>query len=327
MTSYLSKVISISRFPMICGVVMIHSQIFSKSYISLFCGEILGRICVPFFFLISGYLFFQGYDNTIASYRKKLSRRVKTILIPYLLWNLIAYIVYAYGTGDMQPSQFLESFWIVTGKSGHSPADGPLWFLRTLIFLSVISPVLYVINRKRIIAWISPVIIIAWLFDLPGFHSGMVIAFCWFNLGAWLCLTKFDKAIKAPTYAFAVAVVALYIVMSIIELYTYKQGIVWFHNCVLIMGMLLFFVLPKFSVSRYMETLGGASFFMYCLHEMVIRCIQIIYHSSLSDSCNYLIIVIMTIILCVLAYYLLGQYCPRVLSVLTGSRQKSCYCG
>lgn len=321
MTSYLSKVISISRFPMICGVVMIHSQIFSQSYISLLCGEIYGRICVPFFFLISGYLFFQRYENTVVSYKKKVGKRVKTMLIPYLLWNLIAYIIYAYGTGDMQPSQFLESFWVVTGKSGHSPADGPLWFLRSLIFLSVISPVLYVINRKRYFARISPVIVIAWLFDLPGFQSGMIIGFCWFNLGAWLCITKLDNAIKTPTCAFAIVIVVLYILMATIELYIHDLNIVWFHNCVMIIGMLLFFVLPKFSVSRYLEHIGGASFFMYCLHEMVIRCIQIMYHSPLSDSCNYLIIVIMTIIVCVLIYYLLGRYCPKGLHILTGSRQ------
>ena len=161
MTSYISKIISTSRFPIILGIVMLHSYIIGKSYISLLFGLVYGSIGVPFFYLISGYLFYQGYRNSMLEYENKLKRRIKSLLIPYILWNIIAFIIYTFVTHDMQMSQFFESFWFVVGKNGHSPADGPLWFVRTLIFLSVISPIMYLINKNKYLRWMSPLFIIA----------------------------------------------------------------------------------------------------------------------------------------------------------------------
>lgn len=44
------------------------------------------------FCIISGYLFFQGL-NTVdcfkEKYKLKLKSRVRTLLVPYLLWNII----------------------------------------------------------------------------------------------------------------------------------------------------------------------------------------------------------------------------------------------
>lgn len=322
MNQYISKIISVSRFPLICGVVMIHSQIFDSSLISIFCGEIFGRICVPFFYMISGFLFFQHYDNSVTTYKAKIRKRIRTLLIPYLIWNTIAYIVYAYGTKDMHPNQFLESFWVVAGKGGHSPADGPLWFLRTLICLSVIAPIFYLINKWRYTAWLSPLLIVAWLFDVPGFQSGTIIGICWFNIGVWVHCTEIKNTIKEPSYIVAIAIIACYFVLALIELLFFNSKTTLYHNSVIIVGMLLFYALPKFSYSRLLEYIGGGSFFMYCLHEMIIESFRykISFSQSILNSCKYVIVITSTIILCMLIYYTLRRFCPRILLLLSGNR-------
>ena len=43
--------------------------------------------CVPFFFMISGYLFFRTYDK--SKWKEKMLSRVRTLLIPYMVWNAI----------------------------------------------------------------------------------------------------------------------------------------------------------------------------------------------------------------------------------------------
>lgn len=320
MNPYISKVISVSRFPMICGVVMIHSQIFERTNVSLFFGEMYGRICVPFFYLISGFLFFHGYKSLLGSYKEKLGKRVRSWLIPYILWNLIAYLIYTFITGDMVPSQILESFTVVSGKSGHSPADGPLWFLRTLMILSIISPLLYLINVKKYISWLSPILMMAWLLDAPGVKSGTIIGLLWFNLGAWFQLSNMERFVRKPSMKIAYSTLALYAILAFVEINCNMLTVIWYHKLVLVVGMLVFFVLPVFRVNSLFEVMGGVSFFMYCFHEMVIRCIQISCQLPFPDSVNYVIVVVSTIVICVLAYHLLRKICPKVLSTLIGSR-------
>lgn len=47
----------------------------------------LVETCVPFFFMISGYLFFRTYDK--SKWKEKLLSRVRTLFIPYMVWNAI----------------------------------------------------------------------------------------------------------------------------------------------------------------------------------------------------------------------------------------------
>lgn len=66
------KVISVIRFPLIIGVVFIHAHFTevdgisiyqtslypSYTFVSMLLSDVLARIAVPFFFFISGFLFF-----------------------------------------------------------------------------------------------------------------------------------------------------------------------------------------------------------------------------------------------------------------------------
>ena len=59
--------------------------------IRIFMCHVISRAAVPTFFLISGYYFFYKIkDFTFDNYKDKLKKRIRTILIPYLLWNAIA---------------------------------------------------------------------------------------------------------------------------------------------------------------------------------------------------------------------------------------------
>ncbi len=52
------------------------------------------RIAVPCFFLISGYLFFKKLEDwNLDMWKGKMVRRVHSLLIPYVLWNILAAIL------------------------------------------------------------------------------------------------------------------------------------------------------------------------------------------------------------------------------------------
>lgn len=100
-----SKTICFLRFPLIVGIVMIHSHYTELivegndlmkdanlpvyNFISYLFSEILAGTAVPLFFFLSGFLFFYKtatFSRTI--YEEKIKKRIRTLLVPYLFWNL-----------------------------------------------------------------------------------------------------------------------------------------------------------------------------------------------------------------------------------------------
>ena len=110
-TCQIFKVFDWLRFPLIAGVVFIHSFGIPFDYEALdflnlsgidcynlfrvSISKVLAHVCVPTFYFISGYLFFKGLETwDVEKYKQKLKRRVKTLLVPFLIWNTIS-ILYA----------------------------------------------------------------------------------------------------------------------------------------------------------------------------------------------------------------------------------------
>ena len=91
------------RFPMIVLVTFAHSygrvedsfallasDWNTYEFLKLLVSQTLVKVAMPVFFIMSGYLFFANVDKwDIAIYKKKIMRRVNTLLIPYLIWNLL----------------------------------------------------------------------------------------------------------------------------------------------------------------------------------------------------------------------------------------------
>lgn len=107
---------------------------------------------VPTFFLISAYLM----KKSAKPYKENIKKKVKTLLLPYLLWILI-YVMLEVVGNKVLPASFSD----VTKWSGvdwiknlvgipfiESPIYIPLWFVRDLFVLNLMAPVFdLVINR------------------------------------------------------------------------------------------------------------------------------------------------------------------------------------
>ena len=100
-TSYITAL----RFPLALLVVLIPTQ--SKIWQAAeaqdslwfsvpvhFLSRSLPAVAVPLFFAISGFLFFyQKQTFTLADQREKLRKRCVTLLLPYVVWNLLAFLM------------------------------------------------------------------------------------------------------------------------------------------------------------------------------------------------------------------------------------------
>ena len=138
----------------------------------------LGDSIVAVYFFISGYLFFAGRAWSWAVYGRKLQNRIHTLLIPYLLWNLLAIALVAgkslpcfasflsyEGTGvDWSWSNVLSCFWMYDGQLSAPPVgtedyeafvqvqpypiNTALWFVRDLMIVSLFAPLWRVLLNK-----------------------------------------------------------------------------------------------------------------------------------------------------------------------------------
>lgn len=222
MNQKVSSIITSVRFPLAVMVVYVHSfgegnVIISKidwrsfSFENLYdvirvlvSGTISG-IAVPTFFLISGYLFFQGLENwNWGIWRAKIARRIHTLMIPYLIWNVLRFIFNVLTVGALfihghKLEQFkawlsentgLFTLWAMpeTGMPVHTP----FWFIRDLIVLVVLSPLSYFFLRKKYTGCIViSALVVLYVGQLLPKISGLSISgLLFFNIGCWLAIRK-----------------------------------------------------------------------------------------------------------------------------------------
>jgi surface polysaccharide O-acyltransferase-like enzyme len=104
MTLYLSEKLKVLSAVSILLVLYIHSgfhadeiegMVFNESVQEMISGMI-GRCAVPLFYMISGYLFFYKIPNGMYSIFDKMKKRVRTLLIPYII---AAIFFIAFGVG------------------------------------------------------------------------------------------------------------------------------------------------------------------------------------------------------------------------------------
>ena len=98
-----SNAIAKLRFPLIVAVVLIHCNIsdynvavghlYGYKWFRLIAIHLVADVAVPAFFFIAGYLLYANIDFTWNNYVHKLRNRVKSLLVPYLLWNTICFLL------------------------------------------------------------------------------------------------------------------------------------------------------------------------------------------------------------------------------------------
>ena len=180
MTQQLSDKLRVMSAVSIVIVLYIHSAHYNGFYIreaapvslpvttplQTLLGYEIGRCAVPLFFAISGYLFFRDIDLG-SSWREaykalwpKMVKRVRTLLVPYLLAAWFAPLLflalehvpgisynYTFFTDTFNGS-LPDLLRMVYWDSGSGvPFAFQLWFLRDLIIIVALSPLLLLMAR------------------------------------------------------------------------------------------------------------------------------------------------------------------------------------
>lgn len=121
------------------------------------------RMAVPFFFVASGF-FLAGHIDESGWWRSALRKRVSTLLMPYvvlnMVWFVVKYSIHWYGVlkfgahADTLPFEWTLPLTIF-GLPPGGPVLGPLWYVRNLILLVVLSPLMvYVVRKSLVLSWV-----------------------------------------------------------------------------------------------------------------------------------------------------------------------------
>lgn len=150
----------------------------------------LGFTAVPAMSAISGYLFFQGASvRRPPDFARKLSRRVQSLVIPFLLWGTFFGLV-GYGAHQIYPELFANffrpqyGFWRTWGDVilgiNRTPLAFQLWFVRDLIVTAAVSPIIWFLIGRA--PWITLAVLLPlWILDydlLIFYRLDVLLFFC-----------------------------------------------------------------------------------------------------------------------------------------------------
>lgn len=170
-----------------------------------FVAHNLSDFAVPLFFLISGILYYNSAK--LYSYRELIKKKVKTLLFPYLAWNTIFFFAFFITVG-YSFLNFIQGLWYIP-RDGDFPVgvltqpwDGPLWFLRDLIIVFLIAPIIKWLTCKIKVIYIALLLFIymtklmSW-YVIPGVSITSILMF---SIGIYLAQTKYDWLSKIIDY-------------------------------------------------------------------------------------------------------------------------------
>ncbi len=291
---------------------------------------------VPLFFLISGFLFNRGNASlSAASYLGKLKSRIRTLVVPYVLWNVFAYIVrniikmtplgarYCSDTAAFGSFSMYEMF--------IEPSLVPLWFLRNLILLVLLVPAIYFLI-KRFGGFSLLLFVLAEMFGgeyMAGilyFSGGIYLSICCRGINP----DSYVRFFKVPAMIWGAAILLLFI----LQWFGHKidmGGLGLFTLCLKGMGDIsmailgMTFYLWSFSNLVERKPLAQSAFFIYAFHGIispyVIKIINIIHPDSFIGviGCYFADFVCIAVV-SICAFFVVKSIFPRLLWVLTGGR-------
>ena len=336
-----SQTISFLRFPLIIGVVFLHTDlrvscpdvrhltVFGE-FMALFNDFICG-ISVPLFFFISGYLFYKNWGE--GAYPQKIKRRIKTIFVPYVLWILIYFIIVLVlqllkpgfnlllhkQISDFSLTDFLYIFWDIRQVTGlatdqAAPLVGQFWFLQCLMVMVILSPAIRLLVRRGGIITLL-ILFIAYATDpLPG---------AWFTING----LSFSKLTRNKTLPFLLLALLFYMLNR--HVLPHETDCVYaIANIFLLSGILS---LTKRMVSKgswhIHAFLAGSSFFIFAIHRFFTALLTngarlgwFPTDTSFAAMATYLLGTLAVVVCSLAVYLLMHRLFPKITSPLTGGR-------
>lgn len=321
-----------------------------------FFGDTLGQIAVPGFFMVSAVLFYRSFSwNKLAA---KWRSRMKSILIPYMLWNFLYYAAYAIATRLPGISYFMgkEAVPVTAGAVYravfHYHYNPVFWYLYQLILLIVLAPVLYLLLKRKLtgMCFLGAVLLALWKkWNFPHLNMDALFYYSFGAFGAlhWKSLGRMGTEWSIPEHGVLKRVLGETAgrICGKLPLALFAASLVLFRGVIYIAGrpgsclymhplhtvllrfwgvclaMFLVRILPLGKAPNWMKS----NFFLYAIHFGWVRLLnkaaaKLFYGSGMAALLMFLFMPLFMVVISTCLGRLLKRFAPRVYEVMAGGR-------
>lgn len=288
--------------------------------------SIMGGIVMAWFFTVTGFLLMYGL--TFDNYPQKIKRRCFSLLIPYVLWQILIAlhnIVLAharYSIKDFLYQNFALVMW---------PFDGALWYVYAVFLLAILSPILLLIFRNKNIGFIFLICIVLFIqyrgnitnTTFQAVTNYGYIPNVLFYLPAFLIGAFYGKFFNELNSTDSLKYALLLLFTSRLLFFADFSSV-----ALLILPILGIYLIPTITKVSNLN-IYKLTFLIYALHQTIIGDLQsrilsilgLITHSAFCMNLfSRISILIIDIILSAVIYIVLRKICPLFLKLLTGGR-------
>ena len=320
------------------GVVVWHC--YCGSSIERWFIPIFSYWAVPWFFLISGYFLLSSFDrrNMAGFYMSKCT----SLLLPYLMWCLIGYLIYAIFSGWIIPFSIPDVFAL---RSPSPKFNRPLWYARALIvFMVIAGAILTMLRAMRIKDGLLRVFLLSMFFFVVVYFINQRIfqiygpgsSLIYFLMGVWLrwagnvsLFERWNKTVVRWSM----------LVLCMVAFLTFR--VIWFRaghsfsstgaggtllnnvsSCLMIVSLWLALDLVKLGAMREkVISVCGTSAFVYFFHRPLLTCL-IKYFQKYFVSLDglFILMVVLYAPFCSAFAFAVKRFCPKSYSILVGGR-------
>ncbi len=311
---------------------------FSEGFRNYISNCITG-FAVPLYFIISGALFFRDYKT--ENYLPKLKKRVRTLLLPYLIWNTLWLIfdlicsytpISNYFTGRQVISLDLGT---ILNAIFHYGRNLPFWFVFALMFFILLSPLFDLLLRNKYVG----IAVIVGIWGLSLFGIGLPTPFffkqnsiVFYLIGALIgkhCFAPFTRPRTKRTQAISLPIV----ILSTIPLFFFPKYRttpleIALDDILNLIGAFGFWFAADLFVHKLCRFYCiKTSFAVFALHVNVSAIVTKILFLLLPKRGifaipNFVLTVIITLTLIALFQWLMSRYFPKTASILFAANVK-----
>lgn len=346
-STYNSKKIAILNSVAIVLVLLLHSYFLEAAEypvtqnVQLFTGTNgISGLAVPLFYFISGVLFFKSV-NRVKDCISGIRKRIRSLLVPYIIWNVIFvgwYLLMSIipSISGFVNSDMLSHFSINKPIASLDylllePAGFHLWFLRDLILYVLVSPLIYVAcKRFQLVAYFLIFVLFGWInrCGLPYFSAGAVVAM---HYG----LDIFDKGIfKSKTVRFILFMLfGAKCIMTMIPSCSAILHNPYFQQIANMAGIIsvwwsydvMFRTISAGMLEKTFLYISKYSFFIYLFHEPALNIIKkmglfILGVDNMSLLVLYLVSPILMTAIAIGVAIIIKNIVPKLYSIAVGGR-------
>lgn len=302
-----------------------------------FFSKSVGDIAVPTFFFMSAIMFFRNFD--LSKTWTKYKSRISSVVIPYILWNVIYLAVFLILVNFPLSRQFMETKEIpinletVIDSVIFYRYNGVYWFMYQLILFVFISPAVYLIMKPSYSILVIPALFIMsyWFPNIPACPKGIIVNYLvYWGLGAYFALHRREQIFHRCSNAKIYLALSLLLIMLRFYIEFINRAMIMYKvlDILLLLNVIsVWFALDMFKF-RAVYGWMGLSFFIYTLHPLIVWAIKNAVSALLPGNdvmalINYIITGIGGVVIPVYIAKVMNRCVPKLFGILCGKRAMS----